>query len=55
MEAVNRFESLGEMPFDYHVCRRWAEGFSEERFKKEIRLFVEIKFGEFSGNHNKTK
>lgn len=54
MEAVNRFESLGEMPFDYHVCRRWAGGFSEERFKKEIRLFVETKFAEFSGNHNKT-
>ena len=54
MDAVNRFESLGEMPFDYHVCRKWAEGFSEERFKKEIRLFVETKSAEFSCNHNIT-
>ena len=47
MDAVNRFESLGRQPFDYRECRRWAEHFSEERFKQEIKAFVEEKYREF--------
>jgi glycosyltransferase involved in cell wall biosynthesis len=48
MEAVNRFESLGEQPFSPRACRQWAEGFSEERFKQEIKEFVEQKYKEFN-------
>jgi glycosyltransferase involved in cell wall biosynthesis len=47
IKAVNEFESLGNKPFDYRACREWAEGFSEERFKKEIKAFVEEKYKEF--------
>ena len=47
IDAVNRLESLGERPFDYKECRKWAEHFSEERFKCEIRSFVEEKYREF--------
>lgn len=47
IEAVNRFETMGEKPFDYKICRKWAEGFSEERFKREIKKFVEEKYKEF--------
>jgi glycosyltransferase involved in cell wall biosynthesis len=45
--AVQEFESKGESPFDYKACRAWAEGFSEERFKREIKDFVEEKYKEF--------
>lgn len=47
IEAVKHFESLGEAPFSYEKCRKWAESFSEERFKKEIKEFVETKYKEF--------
>lgn len=47
IEAVKKFESLGETPFEYATCRKWAESFSEERFKKEIKEFVESKYKEF--------
>lgn len=47
IEAVDRFEGLGEQPFLPMDCRKWAEGFSEERFKKEIKEFVEQKYQEF--------
>lgn len=47
IKAVEDFESMGEVPFDYKSCRKWAEGFSEERFKKEIKDFVETKYKEF--------
>ena len=47
IEAVNRFESLGRVPFDYRECRKWAERFSEERFKIELESFVEEKYHEF--------
>lgn len=47
IKAVEHFESMGEIPFDYKSCRKWAEGFSEERFKKEIKDFVETKYKEF--------
>ena len=47
VDAVKRFESMGDRPFDYKECRRWAEGFSEERFKREIKEFVEQKYKEF--------
>jgi len=47
IEAVNRFEKLGNQPFAPTACRKWAEGFSEERFKREIKDFVESKYAEF--------
>ena len=47
IDAVNRFEALGDKPYDYKECRKWAEGFSEERFKQEIKEFVETKYKEF--------
>ena len=47
IKAVTYFESLGEKPFSYETCRKWAESFSEERFKKEIKDFVESKYKEF--------
>ena len=47
METVKRFESMGDQPFSPRDCREWAEGFSEERFKKEIKEFVEEKYKEF--------
>ena len=46
--AVNRFESLGVQPFSPIDCREWAEKFSEERFKKEIKDFVEQKYKEYN-------
>lgn len=52
IKAVTHFESLGETPFNYETCRKWAESFSEERFKKEIKEFVESKYKEFK-NPNK--
>lgn len=48
IDAVKRFESMGDKPFSSSECRRWAEGFSEERFKREIRDFVELKYQEFT-------
>ncbi len=48
VDAVKRFESLGEQPFSAKDCREWAEKFSEERFKKEIKEFVEMKYKEFN-------
>lgn len=50
VEAVNRFEAMGAQPFAPAVCRQWAEGFSEERFKREIKEFVEEKYEEFKKN-----
>ncbi len=49
-EAVGRFEAMGKQPFAPKVCRQWAEGFSEERFKREIKAFVEEKYEEFKKN-----
>ena len=49
-EAVNRFEAMGKQPFLPKDCREWAEGFSEERFKREIKEFVEEKYEEFKKN-----
>lgn len=46
-EAVLNFEAMGEEPFGYIACRKWAEEFSEERFKSEIKEFVEKKYKEF--------
>lgn len=48
IEAVNRFEAMGKKPFNYKTCREWAEEFSEERFKQEIKTFVETKYKEFN-------
>lgn len=50
VEAVNRFEAMGSQPFAPDDCRQWAEGFSEERFKREIKEFVEEKYKEFKKN-----
>lgn len=50
VEAVNRFEAMGSQPFAPADCRQWAEGFSEERFKREIKEFVEEKYEEFKNN-----
>ena len=47
IDAVSRFEEAGEQPFSYKECRKWAEKFSEERFKQEIKDFVEAKYYEF--------
>lgn len=47
VEAVNKFESMGAQPFAPADCHQWAEGFSEERFKREIKEFVEEKYEEF--------
>jgi glycosyltransferase involved in cell wall biosynthesis len=43
IDAVNRFE---KQSFDYRTIRKHAEQFSEERFKREIKEFVEQKFKE---------
>ena len=48
IDAVTRFESMGEQPFLPSDCRKWAEGFSEEQFKKEIKEFVEQKYSLFN-------
>ena len=48
-DAVMRFEGMGVQPFSAKACRQWAEGFSEERFKKEIKDFVMDKYKEFKG------
>ena len=45
--AVERFEKL-ETSFDPKIIRNHAETFSEERFKKEIKEFVELKYNEFN-------
>lgn len=50
VEAVNKFEAMGSQPFAPVDCRQWAEGFSEERFKREIKEFVEEKYEEFKKN-----
>lgn len=50
VEAVNKFESMGSQPFAPADCRQWAEGFSEERFKREIKEFVEEKYEKFKKN-----
>ena len=50
IEAVNKFEAMGEQPFAPEDCRKWAEGFSEERFRREIREFVEEKYEAFKKN-----
>lgn len=50
VEAVNKFETMESQPFAPADCRQWAEGFSEERFKREIKEFVEEKYEEFKKN-----
>ena len=50
IEAVNKFEAMGNQPFSPKDCREWAEGFSEERFKREIKEFVEEKYNDFKKN-----
>lgn len=47
IDAVERFEKL-ETSFEPKIIRNHAETFSEERFKKEIKEFVELKYNEFN-------
>ena len=44
IDAISRFEGL---KIDSKECRKWGERFSEERFKSEIRAFVEDKYKAF--------
>lgn len=48
VNTVKEFETMGSAPFKYEDCRSWAERFSEERFKREIKEFVEEKYKEFN-------
>lgn len=50
VQAVHEFESKGTKAFSASNCRIWAEGFSEERFKREIKDFVETKYAQFKIN-----
>ena len=43
VEAVHKFESMGDRPFDCRDCRAWAEQFSEQNFKRAFQKFVEEK------------
>ncbi|KAA6323251.1 GDP-mannose-dependent alpha-(1-6)-phosphatidylinositol monomannoside mannosyltransferase [termite gut metagenome] len=47
MDAVNRFEVI-QQSFNPIYIRKFAESFSEERFKKEIKDFVEHKYAIFN-------
>lgn len=47
VEAVRSFEAGGEKRFNPKDCRDWSERFSEERFKREIKDFVEQKYEAF--------
>ena len=47
---MNKVEAMGVQLFATAVCHQWAEGFSEERFKREIKVFVEEKYEEFKKN-----
>jgi glycosyltransferase involved in cell wall biosynthesis len=48
IEAVNNFEA--SKPFDPFIIRKNAERFGKERFKREIKAFVEEKARDFFGN-----
>lgn len=50
VEAINRFEAMGSQPFAPADCRLCAEGFSEERFEREIKEFVEEKYEKIKKN-----
>ena len=50
INAVKNFEKLGEQPFSPQDCRIWAERFSEDRFKREIKEFICEKYKEFKKN-----
>lgn len=47
IDAVKQFEAMGENSFKPKDCRAWAERFSEQRFKKEIKDFVVEKYETF--------
>ena len=44
VEDINKFEAMGSLLFAPAACRQWAERFSEERFKREIKEFVDEKY-----------
>lgn len=50
VEAFNKFEAMGSQPFAPANCRQWAEGFSEERFERGIKEFVEEKYEKIKKN-----
>ena len=45
-EAIKRFENIG---FDPAAIRAQAEKYSEERFKREIKQYIEEEYRKFSG------
>lgn len=49
VDAVRRFEQTGEKSFAPKDCRIWAESFSEERFKRKIKEYVEERYKQFKG------
>lgn len=50
--AINEFETKGARPYDYSDCRKWAQQFSESRFKQEMKDFIEDKYKEFKDTHS---
>lgn len=50
VEAVKKFDMQDKALFTPKDCRAWAERFSEERFKNEIKEFVYSKYKEFKQN-----
>lgn len=50
VEAINKFEAMGSQTFAPANCRQWTEGFSEERFEREIKEFVEEKYEKIKKN-----
>lgn len=52
VEDVNKFEAMGSLLFAPADCRQWAERFSEERLKREIKEFIEEKYEIFKNEIN---
>lgn len=50
LRALRKFEELGENYFKQEDCRRQAEKFSKERFKKEFKNLVEEKWQKHTKN-----
>jgi len=49
IKAIDKFEQL---EFDYNLIRDHALKFSKERFKKEIKKFIESKYNEWKSEKN---
>lgn len=48
--AISKFEAMGSLLFAPADCHQWAERFSEERFERDIKEFVEEKYEIFKKN-----